>query len=346
MRRLLCLAAACAPALLPSPAAAQDADVLARVDRPTPVAAYGGRVAWSVRDPATDRFALVSQTAGGVPAPLPVAPRGVPFDVDLGPGPDGGVTACTSRCRDRAAELRADGQGRGCDVYAFDFAAGTERRVAAVSSPSASEAWPTIHRERIAFARLYDNKRDYPYLYVDAGGGSVRQCPAASATRARAGSARTTAAPSRSSSSSTGAGSPSPGATTDFAEGFAYDLRLDDVQASDGDPRRIAHAGGGGLSSVRIGWPGFEDGRLYWSQSCFGDPGGCAGRRALLRSPYTGDIDRHRAGPGGYVWSHDRAGGASYLVRDTFGGGGTECRGDPDVPGGTCEVVRAVPAFG
>ena len=339
MRRLLCLAAACAPALLPAPAAAQDT-VLARVDRPTPIAAYGGRVAWSVRDPATDRFALVTQDG-----PVPVPTRGVAFDVDLGPGPDGGVTAVYSRCRTEPPNFVQLVRGRGCDIYTFDFAAGTERRVAAVSSPSASEAWPTIHKGRIAFARLYDNKRDYPYLYVNAGEGS-RRMPGGQRNTCSRGRCTDNRRSEPFELELYGRRLAFSWRYTDFAEGFAYDLRLDDVQAGDGDPRRIAHAGGGGLSSVRLGWPGFEDGRLYWSQSCFGDPGGCTGRRALLRSRYTGDIDPDRAAPGGYVWSHDRDGGATYLVRDTFGGGGTECRGDPDVPGGTCEVVRAVPAFG
>ena len=347
MRRLLCLAAACAPALLPSPAAAQDDDVLARVDRPTPVAAYGGRVAWSVRDPATDRFTLVSQTSGGTPAPLPVAPRGVPFDVDLGPGPDGGVTAVYSRCRTEPPNFVQMVRGRGCDVYAFDFAAGTERRVAAVSSPSASEAWPTH--------------------------------PPRSGSPSRA--STTTSATTRTSTSTPASGSDRmPGGQrntcsrgrctdnrrsepfelelygrrlafswryTDFAEGFAYDLRLDDVQASRRRPaprrprgRRRAELGPARLAGLRGRPPVLvavvlrRPGRLHRPP------------RALPLALHR----RHRPGPrirrAASSGAHDRDGGATYLVRDTFGGGGTECRGDPDVPGGTCEVVRAVPAFG
>jgi hypothetical protein len=133
---------------------------------------------------------------------------------------------------------------------------------------------------------------------------------------------------------------------TDFAEGFAYDLRLDDVLARGGDPRRLAHQGGGGLTEIVLGWPGFEAGRIYWSAACFGDPGGCPGRRALVRSPYLGGTAPQTFDPRDTVFSHDRDGGSTYILRDSFGGaGGTECRGDPDVPGGTCELVRLTPDY-
>src|SRR5262249_28567967 len=134
---------------------------------------------------------------------------------------------------------------------------------------------------------------------------------------------------------------------TDFAEGFAYDLRLDDVQSHDGNPRRLAHQGGGGLTEIILGWPGFEGGQIYWSASCFGDPGGCPHRRMLVRSEYVPPTPLAPAtfDPVAFVFSADRDAGSTYLVRDTFGGGGSECRGDPDVPGGTCEVVRTQPPY-
>jgi hypothetical protein len=238
-------------------------------------------------------------------------------------------------------------RGQGCDIYEFDFGHGTERRVPDASSPSASEAWPTFHRPRIAFARLYDDKRSYPYLYVNdlsdsrgsirMPGGQRKTCSRGRCTDDRRSEpfglelyGRRLAFSWR---------------YTDFAEGFAYDLRLDDVRARSGDPQRLAHVGGGGLSSASLSWPAFEAGRAFWSLACFGDPGGCTGRRALVRSTYVGERREDRAGPGGFVWGHDRDAGATYVLRDTFGGGGTECRGDPDVPGGTCELVRTVPTF-
>src|SRR4051794_17709033 len=96
MKRLAALALVVAAAAL-APAAVASAQApapttIAGVDRVTPIAAFGGRVAWSVFDPASRTWSLVSR-AGGVTQPVPVAPRRVPFDVDLGPGPDGGTVA-------------------------------------------------------------------------------------------------------------------------------------------------------------------------------------------------------------------------------------------------------------
>lgn len=358
MRRLfvplLALAALAATATGASAQAGEE--VLARVDRPTPIAAYGGRVVWSQRTPAGDAFQLMTR-ADGVTAAVPVPTRRVPFDVDLGPAADGSAVAVYSRC---TTEGPAGGftvanylAGRGCDIYRYDFASGRETKVDEVSSPTASEAWPTFYRPRLAFARAYDDKRAYPYLYVNALGdaqGSVRM----------PGGQRNTCATNRATGRRvcTDARRSLPldlelygrrlafaWRFTDFAEGFAYDLRLDDVLARDGDPRRLVHQGGGGLTEIVLGWPGFEAGRIYWSAACFGDPGGCPGRRVLVRSPYLGGIAPQTFDPRDAVFSHDRDAGSTYVLRDTFGGGGSECRGDPDVPGGTCELVRLRPEY-
>ena len=68
--------------------------VIGTVAAPTPVSAYGGRLAWSSFDPATKRYALLTQF-GGTTTPVPVATRGVPFDVDLGPDQNGDTVAST-----------------------------------------------------------------------------------------------------------------------------------------------------------------------------------------------------------------------------------------------------------
>jgi hypothetical protein len=349
MRRTLALAAAgCAALTLPAPAAAQE-EVLARVDRPTPIAAHDGVVAWSARDPATDRYRLVVR-ADGVTAPLPIPTRSVPFDVDLGPTASGGVVAVYSRCRTDPPNSVQMVRGRGCDIYEYDFARATERRVPGVNSTGASEAWPSFHRPRLAFARLYDRKRDYPYLYVNDlsdARGSIRM-PGGQRKTCRRGRCTDDRRSEPFELELYGRRLAFSWRYTDFAEGFAYDLRLDDVRARDGDPRRLAKVGGGGLTGVNLGWPAFESGRVYWSQACYGDTAGCPGRRFVARSTYVGDdLEQTRFDPRARVFGHDRDGGFTYYLRDTFGpGGGTECRGDPDVPGGTCELVRAVPSFG
>lgn len=343
--------------LVPAVAGAQEGgELVARVDRPTPVAAHAGWVAWSEREPGTARFRLVVRK-DGVTAPVDIAPRGVPFDVDLGPDAQGGVSAVYSRC---ATEPPGGGlriplylEGRGCEIFRFSFATGREERVTAVSSREGSEAWPTIWRSRLAFARAFDAKRAYPYLYVN---DLSRSAPSRRMPGGQRKACRTDRSNDRRTCSddrrSTLAGLDLYGRRLAFSwrylglEAFEHDLRLDDVLARDGDPRRLDTAGGGSQTVIELGWPAFESGRLLWSRACFGDPAGCPGRRALMRSTILGpNLFRERWDPRETVWSHDRDGGLTYQLRDTFGSGGAECRGDPEVEGGTCELVAVRPEF-
>jgi hypothetical protein len=360
MCRLVIIATLLLAAVVAVPAAARaqsTADVIATVDRPTPIAAYDGRVVWSQRTADGRAFQLMTW-AGGVTATVPIAPRRIPFDVDLGPAPDGSPVAVYSRCRTEGVagghEVANYLGGRGCDIYRYDFADGTESKVDAASAPRASEAWPTFWRPRLAFARVYDNKRAYPYIYVNdlsdrhgsqrMPGGQRNTCERDRRT------GRTTCTDNRRSMPLDlelyGRRLAFAWRYTDFAEGFAYDVRLDDVRAHDGNPRRLARQGGGGLTEIVLGWPAFASGRIFWSAACFGDPGGCPHRRALVRTPYLGALDPQTFDPVDTVFSHDRDGELTYMLVDPFGGGGgTECRGDPDVPGGTCRLVRLAPDY-
>jgi hypothetical protein len=334
------LAALLASLVVCAPAGAQS---VATLDRSTPIAAYGGRLLWSSFDAATQSYGLVTR-ASGVTTAVPVARRSVPFDADLGPAPGGGVVAVYSRC---ATEVTPSGsfgpslygKGRGCDLYLFDFASGRETRLASASAPDASEFWPTIWKGTLGFARTYDDKRDYPYLY----------------TRPLTGSARSTRQPGgpRSGCAKCDDRLSRPialdlyGRRLAFAwqyvgtgEGLDTDIRMDTIG---GGHVRVAHQGGGGLTQVEPGWPAFQSGRLYWSIGCFGDPGGCPGRFGLRRYQiFTGAIER-AAGPAS-VLSHDRGQGTTWLLEDAQPG--TVCMGDPEVPGGTCTLNGSQPAFG
>src|SRR5207237_3838711 len=115
MRRLIGLTLALA-AVHAAPASAADE---AKLDRSSPIAAYGGRLAYSVLDHATGRYALVTRT-GGVTTPVPVGERGLPFDVDLGPGASGQTVAAYTRCTVYAPPAE---RARGCDGYTFDLPA-------------------------------------------------------------------------------------------------------------------------------------------------------------------------------------------------------------------------------
>ncbi|MDQ3092510.1 MAG: hypothetical protein M3R46_12820 [Actinomycetota bacterium] len=172
--------------------------IVAENDGRSSVAAYGDVVAWSEQratsgggEPdAVAPFDLMALVDGKVRR-LGVAPRSVPFDVDVGPGEDGGVVAVYSRCADEpspddpgfvyARPYPAYTRGGGCDVYRVDVDGGKERKVAGASTDQASEVLPSIWRDEIAFARVYEQREGsrgrYPYLYVRplAGGRSQRQ---------------------------------------------------------------------------------------------------------------------------------------------------------------------------
>lgn len=327
--------------VLAVPAAAQD---LARVDRPTPIDAHAGWLAWSVR--ADDgRYRLTLRDPSGVVSTPAVPAKGTTFDVDLGPGPDG-LVATYSRC---AQEVGTPGgfvpadydEGRGCDAYVLDVATGRERRLAGPSTADADETWPTIWRDRVAFVRSYDARPSLPYLYVRplAGGRSVRQpggtrqvCTGRSCTDARV--SRPYALDlygRRLAFGWTYAGR---------SEGLDTEIRLDTLG---GGHARIAYQRGGGLTGRALGWPASEDGRVYFSSACYADLGGCIRTPEVLRHRITtGETTGADAEKG--ILGHARDRGTTYLLVDEASG--TDCQGDPAVPGGTC-VLRALrPAYG
>jgi len=183
----LCVAAA---ALVTAAPAGADA-VVAELTRDTPIAAYGGVVAWSDYDAATKRYRLVVRE-GDETARAPIAGSRRAFDVSLGPDARGRVVALYTRCRTAT---------RGCDVYRYDLRARRERKVVSVSSPVKDEAWPVQWRDRLAFVRrdraygfAVENDRYQlrPDLAGRARGGTLVDCdvPYVKALSARAPSRR------------------------------------------------------------------------------------------------------------------------------------------------------------
>ena len=141
-RRSLFACCAVLAALL-APASAGADDLVAELERDTPIAAYGGALAWSAYDAASQRYALVVRQ-GEVTAPARTATSPRAFDVSLGPDSRGRVVALYTRCATA---------GRDCDVYRYDLRTRRESRLRSVSSASFDEAWPAQWRGRIAFAR-------------------------------------------------------------------------------------------------------------------------------------------------------------------------------------------------
>jgi len=135
-------------------------DVIGRTQAATAVSAFGGRAAWSVYDPKTKRYSLVTWTEGlSSPQPARVKTRGVPFDVDLGPNSRDATVAVYSRCRHEPTG--------GCNLYVYDFNKRRESRIRSTTVASGSEFLPTIWRSRIAFARVWEkHKRRGAYIYT------------------------------------------------------------------------------------------------------------------------------------------------------------------------------------
>jgi hypothetical protein len=328
-----------------APAAAED---IARLDRPTPLAAYSGWLAWSARG-SDGLFHLKLRTPRGIVTTPPIAGRKTSFDVDLGPGPKG-MVATYSRCRSEVPSpgsfLPADyDEGKGCDAYMLDVAAGTERKIGGVSTPSADETWPTVWRGTIAFVRSYDNKPTLPYLYTRplAGGSSVRQ-PGGQRQLCTTSGGRQTCTDERVSRPYAlelwGRRLAFGWAWAGDREGLNTEIRLDTI--GDGHTR-VAFQRGGGLTGRAFGWPAFENGRLYYSDACFADQSGCVGTPELLRYGLTSrEIDGADADKA--ILAHERDGGLTWLLVDEAQG--TDCQGDPAVPGGTCVLRSVRPAFG
>jgi alpha-tubulin suppressor-like RCC1 family protein len=158
---------------------------LTEPQRQTEVDSFGGWAAWSAFEEGVG-YRLVLRGPGGNIAPASVEPRSVPFDVDLGPSEDDGVVAAYSRCEQEPDSYGAGGvllrtTGRGCDIFRLDVLGGGETKLEGASTDQSSEYLPSIWRDSVAFARVFEQREgrrgDLPYLYVRPleGGTSERQ---------------------------------------------------------------------------------------------------------------------------------------------------------------------------
>lgn len=272
-------------AFLVVPAGARADTVVGEVFDSTPISSHGGLTAWSVQGD-DEAFRLVVFD-GEATSEVPIAARSVPFDVDLGPGPDGGVVAAYSRCDQEPRPFEAYTAGRGCDIFTFSLAAGREERLEGVSTDQASEMLPSVWRDEVAFARVYEQRegrRDgydldtLPYLYIrplDGDSGSRRQ-------------------PLETRGSS---GTPGPVALDLYGQRLGFIWQYQGAReapftsariVTDGEPQpgRVAQTGGGGLSNAFFLSADFDRGRFVFGLECVGDSGGCDSRglrRKLLR---------------------------------------------------------------
>jgi hypothetical protein len=153
MKPIAALIALLALAFGASPAAAEQR--LAVESAPFTADAYGDVIAWSSYDPATKTYALRLLRAGQPVTPA-VEPSGKPFDLDVGPGPDGAPLVVYAR------------HG---DLFQYDPATGLEQPLAEVNT-KAIESNPSLHRSALAFVRRIHRK---PVVYLRKGGDTRRQ---------------------------------------------------------------------------------------------------------------------------------------------------------------------------
>jgi hypothetical protein len=123
------------------------------------ISSYGGVLVWSHWDPSARTFRLSARLQGQITI-LPIGPRTIPFDVDLGPDPHGGTVAVYSRCSHEqpawvlgvtSSSVRAPS---GCSLYRYDFATQRELRISGiVGAGSASFYLPTLWKNEIAYVR-------------------------------------------------------------------------------------------------------------------------------------------------------------------------------------------------
>jgi hypothetical protein len=263
-----------------------------------PIAAWSSVVAWSAWDDAAGGYRLVVDREGARMV-LPVAAQQFPFDVQAGPGPDGGPWLVWSRCEGGSAtEPSGD-----CDVVAWDVAAGREQRVAEAATQGRREFAPAIWRGRIAFAHRRigrQTRRTRTRLAVaPVAGGRARAAPGMPVGNCGGapfwcGSARPTDVVSLALrddalavSASYGVDGNRPGIC-----GF-QEVRLADLRT--GIVRRVSPTATCGLSGAQYSAVRFSDsGRLWYVRSCPGDPGGCSrGRSGPFRyTPASGRTTR------------------------------------------------------
>lgn len=153
MKPIAALIALLALALGASPAAAEER--LAVEPASFTADAYGDVIAWSSYDPAAKSYSLRLLRAGQPVTPA-VEPSGKPFDLDVGPGPDGAPLVVYARAG---------------DLFQYDPATGLEQPLAEVNTRGI-ESSPSIHRSALAFVRQVHRK---PVVYLRKGGDTRRR---------------------------------------------------------------------------------------------------------------------------------------------------------------------------
>jgi hypothetical protein len=153
MKPIAALLALVALAVGAAPAAAQER--VAVESAPFTADAYGDVIAWSSYDAVAQRYSLRLLRAGQPVTPA-VEPSRKPFDLDVGPGPDGAPLVVYARAG---------------DIFQYEPATGREQPLAEVNTTGV-ERTPSLHRSALAFVRVVHRR---PVVYLRKGGDTRRQ---------------------------------------------------------------------------------------------------------------------------------------------------------------------------
>jgi hypothetical protein len=157
------LTAALATGLLAATAATASADnLVAAAPGARNLTANGGYLVWA-QPAAAGRWRLAVRAPDGTVTTPAIADFGAPPAAQIGSTgfaiAGRRLLAVYSRCQGTSALA-------GCDVYAYDLRAGTEERIAALSSRTYSETAPSIELGRLAFVRRGGGPRPGLYYYT------------------------------------------------------------------------------------------------------------------------------------------------------------------------------------
>jgi len=288
---MLLLAVLAGPAIFQAAPAAADA-TLATATRPTPIGAHAGRVVWSAYDASRGYYVLRTVTAGTPAQDVPVPPRSVPFDVDLGPDAQGETVAVYSRCHrdppprrpqvgNALTQMPEWSAARGCNLHQFNFTTGRETRIAGANAPNASQFLPTIWKTRVAFARVYERRRgrlgDRAYLYTRGvtSAERSRRVPAGNRSRLRSCSGRPvrcryTVEPGPTSLDLAGRRLAFGWDTAD-SNGPVSSVYLDTIGERRTRRRALSSLGSGQIQAQELIGPTIDSGRVTWARVLFGD---------------------------------------------------------------------------
>jgi hypothetical protein len=334
VNRAVAVVTGCALALpLALASAAGGASEITSIGPPTPFAVYKGTMVWSAREN-SGAYQMLMRKGDGDVRRLPVRTRPIPFDVDVGPTSSGGILAVYSRCDIDQAwdqhQMPDYRSGKRCDIYKLDLATGKEERFTKINSSDGSEYWPSYWKGTVAFARAYEKDPSNPNLY------SKVVSSSAPSQQEKIGP--------RGSRSSTplhielyGSRIAFAWASRDQSEASAYEIRVDTIGGSSTKLDSAAASG-----PIALGWPSFDDGRLYWVRACIDETGSCSNARRFQQAAYSGSQQPKAAESPAYVQAHERDSGVTWSETDASAS--YACESDPSTPY-QCLIEPLTPQF-